>query len=41
MKNYPYYKESIFWEGGSSSVVVACGRGPFLFEKKLMEFHFG
>ena len=29
-QNYPYYfKESIFWEGCSSSVVVACGRVPF------------
>jgi len=29
-QNHPYYKESIFREGGSSSsVVVACGRvGP-------------
>jgi len=36
-QNYPYYKESIFREGGSSSsVVVACGRGPILIDKKLM-----
>ena len=40
-KIIPITKSLFFGESCSSSVVVACGRGPILFEKKLMEFHFG
>lgn len=40
-KIIPITKSLFFGESCSSSVVVACGRGPFLFEKKMMEFHFG